>query len=308
MGAPPAASRKIIVVVPAYNEAERIGDTLRALQEVRGKLDPRAATLLLYVVDDGSTDETRRRSEEAGADRVLRHRVNMGLGAAVRTGLAAARADGADIVIKFDADLQHDPGDIPELVRPILEDEADVVYGNRFERIEYRMPVVRRLGNLFFTALMRWLTRWPLKDSQPGIFAVNRAYLEVFHLPGDYNYTQQILIDAYHKGMRFAHTPVAFRKRLTGKSFIGAKYPFKVLSQIIMVIASVNPMRIFAPVGLLCILLATVIFGVEFATWLFGTAAKPVLHVNAVLGLSLFGIQTLFFGIIAELIIQSRRQ
>lgn len=308
MGPPPAALLKIMVIVPAYNEAERIGDTLRALQGMRGKLCRRESSLLLYVIDDGSTDETRRRAEEAGADRVLRHRVNMGLGAAVRTGLAAARADGADIVIKFDADLQHDPNDIPELIRPILEDEADVVYGNRFERIEYRMPLVRRLGNLFFTALMRWLTTWPLKDGQPGIFAVNRAYLEVFHLPGDYNYTQQILIDAYHKGMRFAHAPVAFRKRVTGTSFVGYRYPFIVLRQIIMVIASVSPMRIFAPVGLLCILLATVVFCVELTLWLLGSTAKPVLHVNAVLGSLLFGLQTLFFGVIAELIIQTRRR
>jgi len=300
--------KKIIVIIPAYNEEGRIAETISAFKDIREKFREQGIVLLIYVIDDGSADGTKLRSEEAGADRILHHKVNMGLGAAVRTGLAAARADGGDIVIKFDADLQHDPNDIAELILPILNDEADVVYGNRFERIEYEMPPVRRVGNVFFTTLMRWLTKWPLKDSQPGIFAVNRAYLDVFHLPGDYNYTQQILIDAYHKGMRFAHCPVAFRKRITGKSFISLKYPFKVLPQILMVIAGVKPMRIFAPVGLTFLSGATFVFCIELLLWLIGMTVKPVVHVNAVLGLSLFGLQTLFFGIIAELIIQSRRK
>lgn len=300
--------RKIIVIIPAYNEAERIAETLCAFKNIKEKFSSEGFSLLLYVIDDGSADGTKVRSEEAGADRILHHKVNMGLGAAVRTGLAAARADGADIVIKFDADLQHDPNDIAALILPILNDEADVVYGNRFERIEYEMPLVRRFGNLFFTGFMRWLTKWPLKDSQPGIFAVNRAYLDVFHLPGDYNYTQQILIDAYHKGMRFAHCPVSFRKRITGKSFISLKYPFKVLPQILMVIAGVKPMRIFAPVGLTFLSFGTLISCVELFFWLSGMTIKPIMHVNAVLGLSFFGLQTFFFGIIAELIIQSKRK
>ncbi len=300
--------KKIIVIIPAYNEEGRIGETISAFKEIREKFRDKGILLLIYVIDDGSSDETKSRAEKAGAERILHHKVNMGLGAAVRTGLAAARSDGADIVIKFDADLQHDPNDIAALIQPISDDEADVVYGNRFERIEYEMPAVRRIGNVFFTALMRWLTRWPLKDSQPGIFAVNRSYLEVFHLPGDYNYTQQILIDAYHKGMRFAHCPVSFRKRITGKSFVSLKYPFKVLPQILMVIAGVKPMRIFAPVGLTFLSGATFVFCTELLFWLMGMTVKPVVHVNAVLGLSLFGLQTLFFGIIAELIIQSRRK
>jgi glycosyltransferase involved in cell wall biosynthesis len=238
---------------------------------------------------------------------VLRHKVNRGLGAAIRTGLLAARKDGADVVVKFDADLQHDPGDIESIVAPILRDEADVVYGDRFERIEYRMPFVRRVGNVVFTGLMRFLTGWPLRDSQPGIFAINRDYLEVFDIPGDYNYTQQILLDSYHKGMRFAHVPVSFRKRLTGSSFVSYKYPFKVMYQILMVIIGVHPMRIFSTMGFLFLLASAVIFGAELAMFFLGKLPKPVVHVNIVLGLMFFGVQTLFFGFLAELIIKVNR-
>jgi len=305
---PGVSLKKLIVVVPAHNEEERIVDTLDSLASIRAELSNLGVELRLYVVDDGSTDNTKAICKNHGIDRILYHNVNLGVGAAVRTGFAAARADGADIVVKFDADLQHDPHDIPALIQPILQDESDIVYGNRFDQIEYKMPLLRLAGNVFFTNLMKWLTNWPLKDSQPGILAVNKTYINIFHLPGDYNYTQQILIDAYHKGMRFAHCPVRFRKRVTGKSFITLRYPFKVILQILIIIAGLKPMRIFAPIGLASFLLGSFIFSFEIFLWAINKNPRPVAHVNAVLGLLLFGIQTLFFGIIAELTIQSNKK
>jgi glycosyltransferase involved in cell wall biosynthesis len=262
----------------------------------------------IYVVDDGSSDNTLVRARQGGADRVLRHQVNRGLGAAVRTGLAAARDDGADIAVKFDADLQHDPADIPALIDPIEQDMAEIVYGNRFDRIEYRMPLVRRAGNFVFTRLMAWMTRWPLRDSQPGILAVSRAYLANFYLPGDYNYTQQLLLDAYHKGMRFAQVPVSFRPRTAGRSFVSLRYPFRVLPQLVRVLVGVQPLRVFAPIGLAFLALGCGIGAVEMVQWLLGKAGKPVVHVNIVLGSILFGVQTLFFGLIADLIVRQNRR
>jgi len=226
-----------IVIIPAYNEAEKIQEAITNIQGIKAELAKIGLEHFVYVVDDGSVDDTSLLARKAGADRIIKHKVNLGLGAAVRSGFLTARKDGADIVIKLDADLQHDPNDIVPLINPILNDEADVVYGNRFERISYRMPLVRRAGNVAFTKLMGMLTGWSLKDSQPGIFAVNRDYLDVFNLPGDYNYTQQILLDAYHQGMRFAHVPVAFRKRTTGESFVSMRYPFKVLPQLLIIIS-----------------------------------------------------------------------
>ena len=101
------------------------------------------------------------------------------------------------------------------------------------------MPFIRRIGNKLFTGLMKKLTNWDLKDSQPGIFAVNKNYLDIFRIPGDYNYTQQILLDAYHKQMRFAHVDVSFNLRESGDSFVSLKYPFKVIYQLLMVLVSI---------------------------------------------------------------------
>ncbi|HPI90240.1 MAG TPA: glycosyltransferase family 2 protein [Spirochaetota bacterium] len=296
--------KKLIVVIPAYNEGITIGPTISALRGIQAEIKKIGFDYKIYIVNDGSSDDTAKIAQDNKADRIIVHKVNRGLGAAVRSGLMAAFKDGASIAIKFDADLQHDPDDIIELIQPIIADEADVVYGKRFGNIQYRMPFIRRAGNLVFTKIMKFLTGWPLEDSQPGIFAVNNDYLSVFYIPGDYNYTQQILLDSYHKGMRFAHVPVKFKKRESGSSFVSLKYPFIVLFQIFLVLISVKPIKIFGGIGFAFLTASTIIFTVEVIQWIMGITIKPVVHVNAVLGFLLFGLQSLFFGFLAELIVR----
>jgi len=292
------------VVIPAFNEVERIAETVERVRSVLASLPEVDGRVL--VVDDGSTDGTVAAASFAGADRVIRHQRNAGLGAAVRTGLMAARSIGADLVVKFDADLQHDPSDIVAVLRPLLDDEADLVYGNRFPGLAYPMPTIRRLGNRVFTGLMRRLTRWPVKDSQPGIFAASAEYLAEFRIPGDYNYTQQVLLDAYHRGLRFAHVPVAFRARSTGRSFVSFRYPFKVLRQILVMLVVLNPIRVFVPIGLVFMGVATIIAGLDLSAYLRGLSTQLVARRFAVLGFGLFGLQTVFFGLLGHLIVYHR--
>jgi glycosyltransferase involved in cell wall biosynthesis len=300
--------KKLHIIIPAYNEQNSIVKTIENLKEIKPELNKLGYGPYIFVVDDGSTDQTAELARDSGADKIIKHKTNIGLGAAVRSGFLAARKSGADIAIKFDADLQHSPLDIISLIQPIINDEAEIVYGNRFDKIDYKMPMIRKIGNSAFTFLMRKLTHWPLKDSQPGILAVSRDYLKVFSLPGDYNYTQQILLDAYHQGMRFAHKSVSFSARKTGESFISFMYPFKVLPQLLMVIVGIKPMKIFFPMGLLFLFFATTIFSIEFTMWLLDKTHKPVLHVNFVMGLSFFGLQTIFFGLLEELIVRTNKK
>lgn len=300
--------KKLITIVPAYNEEGKIEAAILALKAKKEFFKEKGFDFRIYVINDGSKDKTLEICEKAGADRIVRHMVNRGLGAAIRSGLNAAFQDGADIVVKFDADLQHNPDDIYKMIQPILNDESDIVYGHRFNQISYKMPFVRKVGNLVFTGLMRWLTKWPVYDSQPGILAVNSLYLKQFYLPGDYNYTQQILFDAYHKGLRFAHVDVDFKKRETGKSFISYKYPFKVIPQILQIVIGVKPLKFFAPIGLLFLGIGMMISVVEMGMFFFADSAKPIIHVNLVLGTALFGVQTLFFGLLADLVVKLNRR
>lgn len=296
-----SSPQSLLVIIPAFNEENTIGQVVTRARKCAGKR--LNLELEVCVIDDGSTDDTAGAARRAGADHILVHKLNQGVGAAVRSGLVYGRGRGFNVVVKLDGDAQHDPADVPDLITPILEDQADVVYGNRFPRLSYRMPLTRRVGNAVFRGLMRWLVRWDIQDSQPGIFAVNKSYLEEFSLPGDYNYTQQVLLDAYLKGMRFAQVPVTFRKREKGSSFVSLKYPFKVLPQILMMLILIRPLKFFLPLALAFLLGASGVFLFGIFTWLWGDANRPVEHVNLVLGLAIFGLNTGFFGLLAELIV-----
>ena len=299
--------KKLVIIVPAYNEEKTIKETLIGLLSNKSKLNELGFELLINVIDDGSTDTTKVELNNFKEVSVTAHKKNKGLGAAVRTGLRIAENIDADIVVKYDADLQHEPSDILALIKPIYNDEADVVYGNRFEKINYKMPFIRKMGNKVFTNLMRWLTDWPLKDSQPGIFAVNKTFLKNFYLPGDYNYTQQILLDAYHRNLRFSHVFVSFNKRKEGESFVKINYPFKVIPQIIQVIIGIKPLKIFGTIGFVFLLLGFIIFTYQIISFFIGLTQKPVENVNLVIGSLLLGLNFLCFGFLADLVVKMNR-
>lgn len=299
--------KKLAVIVPVFNEQENIRQTIDQLCSIRNDLFDKDINLKIYVINDGSTDRTAEILKNLSVDKILNHSKNLGLGAAVRSGLIAARQDRVDIVVKFDADLQHHVQDIKNLIEPIVLKNADIVYGHRFNLISYKMPLIRKIGNIFFSYLMRKLTSWPVFDSQPGILAISSEYLKKFNMPGDYNYTQQILLDAYYKNFRFAHVDVHFDQRASGESFVSLSYPFKVIPQIIQVIIGIKPLKIFVPIGLFFSGLSLIVAFIEIGQWILQDSIKPIVHVNFVLGFGLFGLQTLFFGVLADLIIRTRR-
>lgn len=113
---------RVIAVIPAFNEESRIGPVVRSVSE---------RTHAVIVVDDGSSDGTAEAARSSGAVTLV-HAVNRGQGAAIRTGNEAALALGADVVVHFDADGQHDPDVIGRMVEPLVAGETDVVYGSRF--------------------------------------------------------------------------------------------------------------------------------------------------------------------------------
>ena len=221
--------KRIAVVVPAMNEEATIGELLDRI----GTVAVHGHELFTVVVDDGSSDRTGEISRARGAT-VVRHEVNRGLGAAVRTGLRSAVEKGADLVAYLDADLEYYPEDIPRIVEPMLGGRADYVLGSRFrgESGVRGMKAYRWLGNHFFTALLVLLTRRDITDGQTGMRAFSReaaANAEIVH---DYNYAQVLTLDLVRKGYRLAEVPIRYRLREHGASFISWRYPAKVLPAI----------------------------------------------------------------------------
>jgi len=185
---------KCLIVMPAHNEERAIGAVLDDLR-AEGYRD-------VIVVNDGSRDRTAEIAEEKGAV-VLNHPRNLGLGAALNTGLRAALERGADCAVTFDSDGQHDPKAVRELINSI--DGADLVIGaRRFVGI----PLNKRVGN-FGLNLITNLLGGPLVDSQSGLRAFNRRALERIKIRSKrYEVSSEIVIQAERKGLRIKEIPV----------------------------------------------------------------------------------------------------
>jgi glycosyltransferase involved in cell wall biosynthesis len=160
---------RILAAIPCYNEERFIGSVIL---KVREHVDQ------VIVVDDGSNDATPEIAEAAGA-LVERHKVNQGKGVAVNTAFNLAREMGADALVLLDGDGQHDPTEIPLLLHPVLEDEADVVIGSRFLRPGNRIPKYRTIGQRILTFTTNLGSSVCLTDSQSGLRAFSRRAIEL---------------------------------------------------------------------------------------------------------------------------------
>ncbi len=211
----------VVFVIPARNEAVSLPGVLGGITRlgIPGSVS--------VVVDDGSEDATASVAEACGAI-VVRHERNRGLGAALRTGLAAARDLDARAVVYLDADGEYDPADARALLAPIERGEADYVLGSRFRGTAEGMTRSRRAANAGFSALLSVLCgRW-ISDGQTGMRAFSKRAVDVAEIVHDYNYAQVLTLDLLHKGMRMVEVPITYRRRQHGHSFITARYLWRV--------------------------------------------------------------------------------
>ncbi len=218
MSAP--ASPRILVCMPAWHEERSIAAIVLAL---RDKLP-----YDILVVNDGSLDDTSGTARRAGAI-VLDLPCNLGIGGAVQTAFLYAREEGYDIVVRIDADGQHEIADIPAVLAPILEGRADAVIGSRFlGETEYRGTFMRRFGIRYFCTLVRTFTGYRVTDPTSGFFAINRKLIEFYsqHYPSDYPEVDAYIL-MHHLKARATEVPARMYARAEGKSSItslGAVY------------------------------------------------------------------------------------
>ena len=215
-------SKPLAVIVPAHNEAENLPGTLSRMP--RGPV----ANMRIIVVDDGSTDGSAEIARQYGADVVVSHPTNLGLGAALRTGLSAARDMDARAAVYIDADGEYSPEQIPDLLKPVDAGEADYVLGSRYLGTRERQPILRLIANVIFTVLLCVASGRRITDGQTGFRAFSRRALECAEIIHDYNYAQVLTLDLLKKGMRMNEVPISYRFRTKGKSFISVKYLWRV--------------------------------------------------------------------------------
>lgn len=218
---------RTIAIVPAYNEE----DSLRTVLEEIHAVDPE---LEVVVVNDGSTDNTAKVAAAAGAA-VVSLPFNVGIGGAVQTGYQYALEHGFEVAIQVDADGQHDPREIGQVLEPVFDGRADLVVGTRFVTGGgYRGTRLRRVGIRIFAAVVSLLVGQRVSDTTSGFRAVNRRALKLFaaEYPHDYPEVESIVLLSRHR-LRMLEVPVQMRVRETGNSSItamrSAYYMIKVL-------------------------------------------------------------------------------
>ena len=275
------------VIIPAYNEADSVHRVIGKIQELR----PRAEVI---VVDDGSPDDTARVAREAGA-RVIRHPYNKGNGAAVKTGLRAAKGD---VVLLLDADGQHPPEDIERVLEPI--GEYDLVVGARSRDSESAW--IRNVGNGVFNGLASYLSGRPIPDLTSGFRAMKREHiLEFIHLlPNLYSYPTTSTLAFIKAGYNVKFVPIRARKG-TGRSNTKIlRDGVRAIVIILRMITLFAPMKIFLPISI-----GLFVMGVVYGLWnIFVENINRIPNGSVLLILSALFI--FLFGLISEQIAAMR--
>ena len=220
-----------LAIVPAFNEAGSIAQTVGEIREHAGSFD-------VLVIDDGSTDATGALAAAAGA-RVVSLPFNVGIGGAMQCGYLYARDNGYAVAVQVDGDGQHDPRDIPRLLAALEADpRIEMVTGSRFlDGRGYRSSPLRLVGIRVFAALMSVVTRQRVTDATSGFRMSARRAIELFarDYPPDYPEVEAILLLHSHR-LRMLEVPVAMRPRTSGRSTIARAVPAYYMIKVLLAV------------------------------------------------------------------------
>ncbi len=230
-------AQKISVVIPAKNEALAIGRVVSGIHNALSDAE-------IIVVDDGSSDKTAAIATEHGAQ-VVSHNYSIGNGAAIKTGAKHAKGD---ILIFMDADGQHDPDDIPRLLKK-LEEGYDMAVGARDRRSQ--ASIGRGVANGFYNRLASYMANQPIMDLTSGFRAVHAKKFQEFLylLPNGFSYPTTITMAFFRAGYTVAYHPITAGKR-EGKSHLRPiRDGIRFLLIIFKIATLYSPLKIFVPMS-----------------------------------------------------------
>lgn len=287
--------------MPALNEEKGLGNVIKDLPKKIGGIDE----IKTLVVDDGSTDRTAEIAKKNGAD-VISHGVNKGVGGAFHSAVEYALNNQMDILVSIDADRQFNSKQIPDIIKPILANETDMVTGNRFHSgMPKNMPKAKYWGNKQVSRLISLISGKKFRDVSCGFRAYSREALLKLNLFGQFTYTQETIMDMVFKGMRVKEFPIDIRYFKGRKSRVAGNilnYMYRTLKIIIRTIRDYKPMVFFGGMGAVMLLI-----GVGFETFLFyhyftQGSFSPYKSVGFIgLGFLIFGLLLMIVGLLADM-------
>jgi len=242
---------KILVIIPAYNEARFIGSVILKLRQ---------QPLDLLVVDDGSTDDTAEISRSAGAD-VLQLESNQGKAAALNAGLAYAKDKKPDAIVMIDADGQHLPAELAQVVKPILEGQADVAIGSRYLQNSSNTPSHRKFGHKMLNFITRLFSGVRVTDSQSGYRAFSpKAYRLLRFSSKGFSVESEMQFLASEHDLEVLEVPITIQY-LDKEKRSAWKQGASVLNGIVTLASQYRPLLFFSLPGLIS-LVGGVIWGI----------------------------------------------
>lgn len=281
--------RGLSICIPVYNERDAIGETLRRCLALQVELQQVGVQdLEVIAVDDGSRDGSAAAIAEYPQVRLIQHPVNRGYGAALKTGFAAASHD---LIGFLDGDATYPPERFPDLCREIVEDRADLVIGSRLAGAETEMPLIRRIGNLFFARLLSVVGRASVSDSASGMRVFRKSTLAVLSpLPDGLNLTPVMSTRAVHERIRVVERPIPYNDRVGESKLSVAGDGFRFLSTIVWTALTYNPVRILGLAGLAGVAVAVAVALGLVAARLSGVESLGPVGVLAVFCALVFGV------------------
>jgi glycosyltransferase involved in cell wall biosynthesis len=281
---------KVVAIVPAYDEDKFIGSVvLKAKRYVDSVL----------VVDDCSTDATAEVAAAAGAD-VVRHATNRGKAGALNTAFRKARELDADVVVMLDGDGQHHPEDIPAVIRPILENRADLVVGSRFltNTTSADIPAWRKVGQHGLTMITNVLSGFPLTDSQSGFRAMSRrAYEGLSFRQGGFTAESEMQFIARERKWTVTEIPIHVTGYEDGPKRNPVRHGVQVINGMLRLVGQSRPLLSFGVPGI-ALMIAGLLLGIRVVITYDATFQLAIGNAILTVLLTLLGSFSLFTGII----------